>query len=174
MRESNLQLLSPSNFSRLLPSPSNESSSSSSLHSAVPHLRELKLDQIVGSSSGWELLRHHTKLETISFYFCNDLTQVPESIRSLTSLQVLHIIGCPALGALPEWLGELCSLRDLEVSLFSLPDLEVSLAQRIRSLPRSIGQLTSLTKLQIGWCDNLKLLPDAIQIVTPSNLQLGE
>ncbi|XP_039822560.1 uncharacterized protein LOC120684742 [Panicum virgatum] len=51
LRESNFQLLSPSNFSRLLPSPSNESSSSSSLHSAV-----------VGSSSDWELLRHHTKL----------------------------------------------------------------------------------------------------------------
>ena len=151
LHRSDLQLLSPSNFSRLLPSPANESSSSSSLHSAVPHLRELQLDGIVGSSSDWELLRHHTKLETISIEFCDDLTQVPESIRSLTSLQVLHIFRCPALGALPEWLGELCSLRDLEIR-----------CDNLKMLPDAIQHLTSLESLALMCCRALAELPEGI------------
>jgi len=174
-----LQLLSPSNFSRLLPSPANESSSSSSLHSAVPHLRELQLDRIVGSSSDWELLRHHTKLETISIEFCDDLTQVPESIRSLTSLQVLYIIGCPALGALPEWLGELCSLRDLEIRsdnlkmlpdaiqhLTSLESLQLICCRALVELPEGIGQLSALRRLDINGCSALQCLPQSIQHLT--------
>jgi len=157
LRRTNLQLLSLGNFSHMLPTPANESSSSSCLHSAVvSHLRELQLDGIVGSSSGWEFLRHHTKLETLSIGYCDDLTQVPESIRSLTSLQRLHITSCPALGMLPKWLGELCSLRYLKV-------LETPI---IASLPQSIGLLTSLTELEIRGWDSMKLLPGAIQNLT--------
>jgi len=179
LRESNLQLLSPSNFSRLLPSPSNESSSSSSLHSAVPHLRELQLHGIVGSSSDWELLRHHTKLETISIEFCDDLTQVPESIRSLTSLQLLHIFRCPTLGALPEWLGELCSLRDLQIGcdnlkllpdanqhLTSLESLALTWCRALAELPEGIGQLSALRRLHIAGCSALERLPQSIQHLT--------
>jgi len=91
LRETNLHLLSPGSFSHMLPPPANESSSSSSLHSVVPHLKQLQLHVMRGSSSVWELLQYHTYLETLCINDCNDLTQVPESIRSLTSLQRLEI-----------------------------------------------------------------------------------
>jgi len=152
----NLQLLSPGNFSHLLPPPANESSSSSTLHSAAPLFKHLQMHGMMGSSPGWELLQHHTYLETLGIWFCNDMTQVPESIRSLTSLQRLHITSCPALGMLPKWLGELCSLRYLKV-------LETPI---IASLPQSIGFLTSLTELEIRGGDSMKLLPGAIQNLT--------
>jgi len=143
----NLQLLSPGNFSHLLPPPANESSSSSTLHSAAPLFKQLQIHGMKGSSPGWELLQHHTYLETLWIYDCADLTQLPEGIRSLASLQRLQITGCLTLGALPEWLGELCSLRDLEVSWTPM----------IASLPQSIGHLTSLTNLEIKGWDNLML-----------------
>jgi len=162
LRKTKLQL-SPASWSRRM-------------HSEVLHLRELQLEGMTGSSSGWEYLRYHTNLKTLWIKYCNDrwgilspsgdpskkkkycndLTQVPGSIRSLTSLQRLEITDCPTLGALPEWLGELCSLRDLKVSKTPM----------IASLPQSIGHLASLTRLEIGGWGNLKLLPDAIQHLT--------
>jgi len=156
LNKTKLQLLSPGNFSHLLPPPANESSSSSTLLSAAPLFKQLQIDGMKGSSPGWELLQHHTYLETLGIGYCNDMTQVPESIRSLTSLQQLQITDCSTLGALPEWLGELCSLRHLKVSW----------TRMIASLPQSIGHLTSLTNLEIKWWHNLKLLPDAIQHLT--------
>ena len=181
LRRTNLQLLSLGNFSHMLPTPANESSSSSCLHSAVvSHLRELQLDGMVGSSSGWEFLRHHTKLETLSIGYCDDLTQVPESIRSLTSLQRLHITSCPALGMLPKWLGELCSLRHLLVSwtrmiaslpqsighLTSLESLDLVYCGALAELPEGIGQLSALRRLIIQGCPALQCLPQSIQRLT--------
>jgi Leucine-rich repeat (LRR) protein len=156
--KSNMQLLSPANFSQMLPPRVNESSSSSSMHSAVCHLKELELiAMMMGSSSGWELLQHYTQLETFSIKGCDGMTQLPESIRSLTSLQKLSIDGCSTLGVLPDWLGELCSLRSLDVDETPM----------MHSLPQSTKHLRSLVTLQIGdWDNNLKQLPDVIQHLT--------
>jgi hypothetical protein len=83
------------------------------------------------------------------------MTQLPESIRSLTSLKELRIEKCSTLGLLPDWLGELCSLRSLSVMWTPMMD----------SLPQSTKQ--SLVRLEIGrWDSNLKQLPDVIQHLT--------
>ncbi|CAN6181852.1 unnamed protein product [Urochloa humidicola] len=176
----NLQLLSPSNFSHLLPPQANNSTSSCSLHSAAPYLRELMLEGMTGSSSGLEFRQHCSKLKTLSIEDCDDLTQLPESIRRLTFLQGLEITGCPILGMLPEWLGELCSLRDLDVSrapmitslpqsighLTSLESLELTYCDALTMLPECIGQLSALQKLLIGDCPNLQCLPRSIRRLT--------
>ncbi|KAG2556397.1 hypothetical protein PVAP13_8NG082500 [Panicum virgatum] len=88
--KTNLQLFSPGSSPYLLPTPADELSTSSSLHSEDPHLKQLKLEGMMGSSPGLELLQHHTYLETLRTDACNDRTQVPDSIRSLTSLQRLQ------------------------------------------------------------------------------------
>jgi hypothetical protein len=156
--KSNMQLLSPLRFSQMLPQPINESSSSYSMHSAVSHLKGLVLEEMMmGSSSGWELLQHHTELEILSIEYCKEMTQLPESIRSLTSLRKLNIDGCYSLGLLPDWLGELCSLRSLNVEWTPM----------MQSLPQSTKHLSSLVTLEIGgWDKNLKQLPDVIQHLT--------
>jgi len=45
----NLQLLSPGNFSHLLPPPAKEYSSSSTQHTAAPHFKQLQMHGMMGS-----------------------------------------------------------------------------------------------------------------------------
>ncbi|KAL6875678.1 hypothetical protein ACP4OV_013191 [Aristida adscensionis] len=157
LEESNEQLLSPGRSScQRLPPPVNESSSSCSAHLASPKLKKLKLENMTGSSSGWELLLHLNGLEQLEISQCADLTKLPESIQSLTSLAKLWVLNCPTLGGLPEWLGQLRSLRDLRV--YGTP--------KVAGLPQLIEHLTSLAVLEIGRCENLKELPEVIQHLT--------
>ncbi|CAN6362570.1 unnamed protein product [Urochloa humidicola] len=159
-QESNEQLLSPGSFSHLHLPLVEESSSSCSIPSAVSHLRDLRLTEMTGSPSSWEMLQYHTALVTLNIDSCSDLTALPESIRSLTSLRNLHINGCPTLGLLPEWLGELSSLQSLSVFTTWMID----------SLPQSTKNLTSLTMLQISGWHNMKQLPGVIQHLTSLEL----
>jgi len=157
LSRSNMQQLSAGSFSQMLPPPADTSSSSYSMNSAVPHLRELRLTNTKGSSSGLEFLQNHTKLEMLSIECCDEMTELPESIRSLTLLQKLRIIGCSTLGLLPDWLGELRSLRSLSVMWTPM----------MQTLPQSTKHLRSLVTLEIGdWDNNLKQLPDVIQHLT--------
>ncbi|KAL6641990.1 hypothetical protein ACP70R_020171 [Stipagrostis hirtigluma subsp. patula] len=150
------------------------------------HLKELELCRMrvssrpapgLGSRHGWELLQHMTALESLKICRCDGLSELPESIRSLTSLQSLcidnnsalclhqyahtaRIGGCPpwihqttsvdTMFQLPEWLGELCSLRNLQLQC--LPGLN--------SLPQSLQRLTSFQELTISGCRALHELPD--------------
>ncbi|WVZ53608.1 hypothetical protein U9M48_004522 [Paspalum notatum var. saurae] len=136
------------------------------------------MEQDWGSSSGWELLQHLSKLEELTFSSCSDLTQLPESMRSLTSLWRLHIIGCLSLGTLPDWLAELHSLRYLELRmdnwkqlpevtqhLSALEELDIS-GRVLMVLPEWIGQLSALRELAIQHCPALQFLPQSIQRLT--------
>ncbi|KAL6868259.1 hypothetical protein ACP4OV_015104 [Aristida adscensionis] len=157
LEESNEQLLSAgSSSSCQLPLPANESPPSCSANVAVPHLKQLELWSMTGSSSGWELLQRFNGLEELLINDCTDLTELPEGIRSLTSVRKLTIWGCPALGGLPEWLGELRSLRELDVSNTPM----------ITGLPQSTEHLTSLVALYIAGWENLKELPEVVQHLT--------
>ena len=152
-----LQLLAPGNVFHPHPLRSTDvSSSSCGMRSAVKHLRELNLTGMRAAASGWEFLQHHTELETLMIQHSDGLTQLPESIRSLTSLWRLWVFFCPALAELPEWLGELRSLKELHVCD----------GTRIADLPQSTKHLTSLVELAIGCGNNLDQLPDVIQHLT--------
>ncbi|KAL6658526.1 hypothetical protein ACP70R_004112 [Stipagrostis hirtigluma subsp. patula] len=150
---SNEQLMSPGSLAccHFHPRVSKSSSSCSAL--AELHLKKLKLEEMAASSSGWELLQHLTTLESLEIRLCNDLRELPQSMRSLLSLKRLHVDGCSTLDALPEWLGELCSLRELSVVR----------TPKIARIPQSMERLTSLVELKIvGW-GNLNQLPEAMQ-----------
>ncbi|TVU26297.1 hypothetical protein EJB05_28836, partial [Eragrostis curvula] len=156
LRKSNEQLMSPScSFPRVLHPHVDETSCSSGTFAGL-HLKKLKLEEMTASSSGWDLFQQLTTLESLEIRLCNDLTQLPASMRSLRSLQRLHVDGCSNLGMLPMWLSELCSLQDLSVVRTPMID----------SLPQSTENLTSLLELKIvGW-GNLNQLPVAIKHLT--------
>jgi hypothetical protein len=168
LKRTNGQLLSTGRFSHQLPS----------MHALDPRLRSLVLIKVTGSSSGWELLQHLTKLKELSIFSCNDLTQLPESMRNLTSLERLCIDNCPAVGTLPDWLGELHSLRHLVLDiddlkqfpeaiqhLTSLEHLNLS-GRALTVLPEWIGQLSALRQLFIQHCPALQYLPQSIRRLT--------
>jgi len=160
----NAQLLSTGRFSHQLPS--------------MHRLKRLVLMKVTGSSSGWELLQHLTKLKELEIYSCNDLTQLPESMRNLTSLERLCMFECHAVGTLPDWLGELHSLRRLELSrgdlkqfpeaiqhLTSLEHLRIE-SGALTVLPEWIGQLSALRSLWIEHSPALQYLPQSIRRLT--------
>ncbi|XP_072974862.1 putative disease resistance protein RGA1 isoform X1 [Typha angustifolia] len=70
------------------------------------------------------------------------LVDLPESIRSLTSLETLELAGWKSLATLPEWLGELSSLQSLVINNIPLID----------RLPESIQCLAALKSLYIKGC----------------------
>jgi len=75
----------------------------------------------------------------------------------LTSLQLLKIGWCEALHQLPDCLGELCSLRKLEINYL----------RGLTCLPQSICRLTtSLQELRIHHCPGIKSLPEGIKDLT--------
>jgi Leucine-rich repeat (LRR) protein len=100
-------------------------------------------------------------------------------MRSLTSLERLHIDECPAVGTLPDWLGELHSLRRLDLSmgdlkqlpeaiqhLTSLEFLNMMSGHALTVLPEWIGQLSALRQLYIHNSPVLQYLPQSIQRLT--------
>lgn len=174
------QLLTPGRLSHhLLPPPVIESSLSCSPLASVPQLKNMLLMKTTGSSSVWEFLQHSTKLEGLFIFDCNDLTNLPESMRGLISLQTLQLEVCPSLDILPDWLGELHSLRHLMLTgmdnlkqlpeaiqhLTSLEHLNIS-CRALTMLPEGIGQLFALRRLSIQDCPNILCLPQSIQRLT--------
>ncbi|XP_062183301.1 disease resistance protein RGA2-like [Phragmites australis] len=154
LEKCNDQLLSPGrSFFRLLPPHVDEPSSSSRVLGAVPHLKELTLESMTASSIDWGFLQHLIGLESLQILGCNDLTELPESMRGLTSLQSLCIGECSTLAVLPEWLGELSSLKSLWISG----------APMMASLPQSIQHLTSLQKLSLLDLSALTVLPETFE-----------
>ncbi|KAI3967608.1 hypothetical protein MKW92_003483 [Papaver armeniacum] len=73
---------------------------------------------------------------------------LPDQLQLLTSLQCFTINGFPCLLSLPEWFGELSSLRTLNINN----------CENLRYLPseEQMLRLTSLQNLKITWCPLLQ------------------
>jgi Leucine-rich repeat (LRR) protein len=120
--------------------------------SSFSQLKELCIKNMSGCGRRWEQLQHMKVLETLEICNCEDLTELPESMGSLTSLWSLKVWACSAIHELPESLGELQSLQHLTIWC----------CDSLSSLPQSMGDLTSLQTLEIGWCDALEQLPECL------------
>uniref|UniRef100_A0ACD5XSE8 Uncharacterized protein n=2 Tax=Avena sativa TaxID=4498 RepID=A0ACD5XSE8_AVESA len=100
---------------------------------------------------GCEFLQHLGGVESLEIScFHEELKQLPESMRTLTTLQRLKIDQCFGLSVLPGWLGELRSLKVLEISF----------CPSLRELSEGIQHLTSLHELRIVHCGALHQLPE--------------
>ncbi|KAI3857792.1 hypothetical protein MKX03_033920, partial [Papaver bracteatum] len=73
---------------------------------------------------------------------------LPDQLQLLTSLQCFTISGFPCLLSLPEWFGDLCSLRTLNINN----------CENLKYLPseEQMLRLTSLQNLKITWCPLLQ------------------
>ncbi|KAJ1273942.1 hypothetical protein BS78_05G024500 [Paspalum vaginatum] len=100
----------------------------------------------------WVLRQHVPVLESSDILFSEALTQVPESLGSLASLQSLSLSNCSEIRKLHECLGALGFLQKL--SIWNCNNLS--------SLPQSMGQLTSLEELWIQGCPALHQLPESL------------
>ncbi|KAB2631337.1 TMV resistance protein N-like [Pyrus ussuriensis x Pyrus communis] len=117
----------------------------------MKQLRELHLDgtaiEVLPTS-----IKHVTGLIVLNLKDCKNLLSLPDIIcTSLTSLQTLTISGCANLEELPENLGCLKCLQELDAS-----------GTAIKQLPASIKDLTRLSELYLRYCKNLCSLPATI------------
>jgi len=106
---------------------------------------KLDLDMVGESCQSMRLFHHFPALRELTISG-DHLTNVPESMRHLTSLESLRLAWCRGISALPEWLVDLSSLKSLVIEG----------CRSIKSLPPCIQQLTKLQKLEIRCNQDLK------------------
>nr|XP_034592130.1 disease resistance protein RGA2-like [Setaria viridis] len=110
------------------------------------HLFRLEVEpNIFGFSHASEFLQYSTDLRNLTIKSDSDLITLPEIIRSCHSLRSLQILDSCNFAALPDWLGDLASLEELEVH-----------SAKLQRLPHSIKNVTSLKTLTLKKC-NYKL-----------------
>lgn len=104
---------------------------------------------------------------------CQDVMELPEDLKYITSLEKLNIRDCPMIQALPNGFGGLPILGELEIrgcknlkelpkdlkDLKSLKKLLLLNYENLPLLPNSFGGLPSLSNLDLSGCKNLKELP---------------
>ncbi|OEL14814.1 hypothetical protein BAE44_0024167 [Dichanthelium oligosanthes] len=100
---------------------------------------------IFGLSDGSELLQYSVNLSNLTIKSVSDLITLTEVIRNCHSLRSLQILECWNFSAIPDWLGDLASLEEIEVH-----------APKLQCLPQAIKGMTSLKKLILKKC-NYKL-----------------
>ncbi|KAM3206945.1 hypothetical protein ACQJBY_062239 [Aegilops geniculata] len=112
---------------------------------ALRSLKSLTLEYLAQSElSGW--VGELSSLQQLTIKRCNELEELPDSMRQLIQLQTLEMGMCDSFRQLPLWLGELTSLRELRIRN----------CRAITTLPNSIRQLTNLQELEIVKCNNLE------------------
>jgi len=83
-----------------------------------------------------------TALRDVSILYCSTL---PDGLQRVPSLRSLYIFDCKST-SLPDWLGDITSLQQLDINL----------CRELRSLPSSIQRLTNLSHLIILGCPHLE------------------
>ncbi|KAL3745228.1 hypothetical protein ACJRO7_014357 [Eucalyptus globulus] len=119
----------------------------------MEELRELLLDgtaiQDIPISRGCLM-----KLETLSASWCKQLAQLPESMGSIVSLTQLNL-SFSGIQRLPKSIGSLISLTQLNLS-----------QTRIKRLPKSISSLKELMTLDVSNCASLVHITSSIGHLT--------
>ncbi|XP_047056133.1 putative disease resistance protein RGA1 [Lolium rigidum] len=95
----------------------------------------------------WRLLHHQPVLTGLTIANCSDLTSSPDIMQVFSSLESVTF-GVNGQSELPEWLGELTSLRQLEITDPTLTELNAN-----------IGKLTQLQSLRLFSCSSMIWLP---------------
>jgi len=105
-----------------------------------------------------------------------DLLEVPEDVRRFKEHVLVIRVSSPYLVALPEWLGDLAMIEELNlhgcVGLTGLPErmgdlkglkeLDLAGCEILKELPERLGDLTGLQKLNLEGCQKLEGLPERL------------
>ncbi|KAF2294296.1 hypothetical protein GH714_009005 [Hevea brasiliensis] len=110
-------------------------------------------------------------LEVLDLYTCTSLVEIPPSIKCLSKLTSLCLTSCASLCDLPS----LLHLKSLEVlfvqdcpKIIEFPVVPCDIRSlnmgrnAIEQVPSSIGGLSHLYLLDLGWSTGLESLPDSI------------
>ncbi|XP_056174740.1 disease resistance protein L6-like isoform X2 [Syzygium oleosum] len=119
-------------------------------------------------------LKALTELLIRNYNFFGSISQVPRSIGALIKLECLAICGVPELTTLPDSIGMLQSLAELDISSTSireLPNIIVNLKSlkvlkmnrsRMQKLPEAMGMLKKLEEIYGENCLWLEMIPGDI------------
>ncbi|XP_050367156.1 LOW QUALITY PROTEIN: TMV resistance protein N-like [Argentina anserina] len=153
----------------------------------MPYLEFLYLEGCIRLNdidTGIEVLE---RLTVLTLKDCKNLVHFANSVRGLKSLKVLDISGCSKLDTLPEDLGHMECLVEVDVSETSIRELPCSISRlkglvsmslrnckQLSYLPSSIRGLKSLKYLKLSSCLKLERLPDELgQISSLEELDMG-
>uniref|UniRef100_J3N6T3 NB-ARC domain-containing protein n=1 Tax=Oryza brachyantha TaxID=4533 RepID=J3N6T3_ORYBR len=131
----------------------------------------------------WRLLHHLSSIEVLCIRDFSDLAISAETIQALSSLQSLRLDNYRwKVVKLPDWLGHLTSLKELEICCYeveaslesikhltSLKKLSLSDCEAMTTLPHSMEDLTSLEELTIVSCPDLIDFPEGMGRLTSLN-----
>ncbi|KAL8090834.1 disease resistance protein RML1A-like isoform X2 [Apium graveolens] len=116
----------------------------------IESLKELRAERLSVSKLPDSIGRLSNLVE-LSLGGNKNLEILADSICSLRALEVLSVGNCRKLEALPTELGSIESLKMLRAGSLS-----------VSTLPDSIGCLSNLVELNLGYNTNLETLPDSI------------
>ncbi|XP_058750012.1 disease resistance protein RGA2-like [Vicia villosa] len=156
----------------------------------ITHFKELKvLPDELGSLSALEELHIARCIELESFsmhalqglislrilniFYCPKLKSLSEGMGDLVCLETLEIHYCPQL-VLPSNMNNLVSLRQVTIKCLDgdsrglqglevIPFLHSLTLSNFDDLPESLGAMTSLQRIQIFCCSQVRSLPNSFQ-----------
>ncbi|XP_075662657.1 disease resistance protein RGA2-like [Castanea sativa] len=123
-----------------------------------------------------------TSLRSLKIEKCGELSQIPEALHNLSSLETLEVKGCPKLMSFPS-IQAAASLRHLAISCgdevlptglqfcTSVQDLSINDCPNLILIP-NLRELQSLTRLEIWRCPNLKSIADLEELRSLNKLAI--
>lgn len=143
--------------------------------SYLNQLRLLANSQKVGPMAVPPGLWKLPNLEVLQLCAATHVTILPSAIAGLKRIRHLNFAGCRNLEYLPEDIGSLNLLEDLNLSCTALRKLPSSLSglrnlktlsirecPRLLSLPSTIASLPSLKSLDVSYCWDLIVIPPSV------------
>ncbi|CAK9224463.1 unnamed protein product [Sphagnum troendelagicum] len=99
-----------------------------------------------------------SNLEDLHLHKCENIQELPSmsGLFPCKELRMLILKDCTALEELPQTIGKLSRLKNLDVQGCST----------LKALPDSVGELVELTQLNLSNCTTLKRLPDTICLLS--------
>ncbi|CAM6036319.1 unnamed protein product [Sphagnum compactum] len=121
-----------------------------------------RLDEFWADATSLSTLPHSfsqlSNLEDLHLHKCENIQELPSmsGLFPCKELRMLILKDCTALKELPQTIGKLSRLKNLDVQVCST----------LKALPDSVGELVELTQLNLSNCTTLKMLPDTICLLS--------
>ncbi|XP_022743220.1 disease resistance protein RGA2-like [Durio zibethinus] len=128
--------------------------------SSLQYLSLANCENLEGLFEGMQCL---TSLQTLYLHYCPKLVSLPRSLKFLTKLEELYVIDCGEINLQMEPEEEEDKDLHLSLKIFRVFSLDA-----MTYLPRLLleGSSTTLQQIEIGFCDELEVLPAWLQNLT--------